>query len=157
RIMPNPSRLPDFGANSSFVPLWIIRHNRHCRRAREWQAAVHRGVETPSRANGDVPRSPHYMLCAARGRGAVDRARASPNTDPRRLGGPGLCRMMTFGRTSSRSSRAAIRHNPAFGITSLMPHAALAEDVREIVSGSGWGVGADPAALGARFGSDHRA
>jgi integrase len=31
RIMPNPSRLPHFGAHSSFVTLRIIRHNPHRR------------------------------------------------------------------------------------------------------------------------------
>jgi predicted trehalose synthase len=45
----------------------------------------------------------------------------------------------------------SIRHDPAFGIATVMPHAALAPNVREDVPGRRRRIGADPVATGPRI------
>ena len=53
---------------------------------------------------------------------------------------------------SRRATRT--RHNPAFGITAIMPHAALAAHLRSLVPRRRWRTGADPVSTWARFGGN---
>jgi hypothetical protein len=59
-------------------------------------------------------------------------------------------------RAKSRQATRT-RHNPAFGITPLMPHAALSAHMREIVSRGGRRVGTNPTAAGPCVCPDHGA
>lgn len=50
-----------------------------------------------------------------------------------------------------RGAEVSMRHDPAFGIAPVMPHAALASDMRPSVP-SGWrGTGTDSVFVGTRF------
>ena len=56
-----------------------------------------------------------------------------------------------------RGAEVSMRHDPAFGIAALMPHAALAPHLRETVPQGGRGPRADPTAAGPRLNPDHGA